>query len=66
MATFGRSKNVVRRAVRPDRNFLRDKRRGGLAQFTLLSGGAPAKRGLFRRVLAAIAKVIAPRKGGKS
>jgi hypothetical protein len=52
--SFGRTKNVARRPVRPDSGFLRDRRRNRKPLKSLIEGTAPASNGLLKRLMSAI------------
>jgi hypothetical protein len=61
--SFGRQKNLVRRAVRPDGRSLRDVRRRGQGRASLLDAihGGPRPPSLAARVAAAIARLLGRR-----
>jgi hypothetical protein len=54
--SFGRQKNLVRRAVRPDGRFTRDIRRRGNEKASLLDLQGPQPKPLLHRVIAAVAR----------
>ena len=58
--SFGRQKNLVRRAVRPDGRSLRDTRRRGVGKASLLDAisGGPRPPSLMARMFSAIARLF--------
>jgi hypothetical protein len=58
--SFGRQKNMVRRAVRPDGRSLRDVRRRGVGKASILDASSRSPS-LMSRIAAAIARMFGRR-----
>ena len=49
--SFGRQRNMVRRASRPDESFHRNRRRKAVDRLAMLVGGRPHRPSLLSRLL---------------
>lgn len=56
--SFGRQKNMVRRAARPDESFYRDRRLSRVDRAAMLDRGGRGRRTVFSRALNAFVRFL--------